>query len=140
MIYVGPVITTRSADEALWIVYPEYIYYPTYARLDGLLMGVVLSGIKIFRPTWWKWATERGHSVGLAGVVLTTSAVWLFSDRASLAATVVGFPVLSIGFGLLLVSSVSVNGLLARVWIPGVAVIATLSLQFLFDPQSNYAS
>jgi peptidoglycan/LPS O-acetylase OafA/YrhL len=127
MTYVGPTIATRGAGEALRVIYPEYIYYPTYARLDGLLVGVVLSGIKIFRPARWKWATERGSSVGLAGFVLLASAVWLFSDRASLSATVIGFPTLSSGLGLLLVSSVSANGMLARIWFPGVGLVATLA-------------
>jgi peptidoglycan/LPS O-acetylase OafA/YrhL len=130
VVYVAPVLTGSGTEEALWVVYPKYIYYPTYARLDGLLAGIVLSGVKIFRPAWWHWATERGHGTGLSGIALLTLAVWLFSDRASLSATVLGFPILSMGLGLLLVSSISVNGWLARLYVPGVGTTATLAYSF----------
>jgi peptidoglycan/LPS O-acetylase OafA/YrhL len=127
MFYVGPIIAAHGADKAMWIAYTQYNYYPTHTRLDGLLIGVVLAAIKVFRPVWWERAMEHGHSLGLGGSALTACAVWLFSDRASLVATVDGFPVLSIGLGLLLASSVSTNGLLARVRVPGTNIVATLS-------------
>jgi peptidoglycan/LPS O-acetylase OafA/YrhL len=124
---VGPFIKAYGADEALQVVYTEYIYYPTYTRLDGLLVGVILAAIRIFRPLFWDRAMQHGHCLGLSGLALVACAVWLFSDRVSLSATVVGFPILSIGLGLLLASSVSANGLLARVRIPGAGTTATLA-------------
>jgi len=54
--FVGPAVHRLGADAAMEAVYPEYIYYPTYTRLDGLLVGVTLAGIKVFRPGWWAWA------------------------------------------------------------------------------------
>lgn len=29
------------------------IYMPSYTRLDGLLAGVMLAGVRGFRPDWW---------------------------------------------------------------------------------------
>src|SRR3954469_11935729 len=46
---------------------------------------------------------------------------------APLSANLLGFPILSAGLGLLLVSSVSANGVLARVRIPGAATLAVLA-------------
>ena len=60
-------------------------------------------------------------------------ASWLFKDRwvsvtgASAFGTVFGFPVLSIGLGLLVASALSDNGLLSRVKVPGAKLIATLA-------------
>jgi peptidoglycan/LPS O-acetylase OafA/YrhL len=124
---VGPVVHLDGADAAMMAIYPEYIYYPTYTRLDGLLVGVTLAGIMVFRPGWWAWAMQRGHSLGLAGLALVAYAVWLFAERVSLSANLLGFPILSAGLGLLLVSSVSANGVLARVRIPGAATLAVLA-------------
>ena len=126
--FVGPFIEAHGADEALQAIYPEYIYYPTYTHLDGLLTGVILAGIRMFRPIWWAQAMQRGHSLGLAGLALTACAVWLFSDRASLGASMFGFPTLSAGLGLLLASSVSANGSLARVRIPGAGTVRDLGI------------
>jgi peptidoglycan/LPS O-acetylase OafA/YrhL len=78
---VGPVVRLHGADAAMEAVYPEYIYYPTYTRLDGLLAGVTLAAIKVFRPGWWGWAMQRGHSLEFAGLSLVAYAVWLFAER-----------------------------------------------------------
>jgi peptidoglycan/LPS O-acetylase OafA/YrhL len=125
--FVGPVVHQHGADAAMEAIYPEYIYYPTYTRLDGLLTGVTLAGIMSFRPGWWAWAMQRGHSLEFAGLSLVAYVVWLFADRVSLASNVFGFPILSAGLGLLLTSSVSANGVLARVRIPGAATLAVLA-------------
>ena len=44
-------------------LYIEKIYYPTYTRLDGLLMGVVLAVIKTFRPLWWQKLMTYGYAM-----------------------------------------------------------------------------
>jgi peptidoglycan/LPS O-acetylase OafA/YrhL len=127
---VGPVIHAHGAAAADTVVYPEYIYYPTYTRLDGLLIGVTVASIKVFRPAWWDWALQRGHSLEAVGLVLTGGAIWLCIDRTSMSASVFGFPLLSLGLGLLLASSLSANGVLARLRLPGVGLIATLAYCF----------
>jgi peptidoglycan/LPS O-acetylase OafA/YrhL len=61
------------------------------------------------------------------------TATWLFKDRwtsvsgASAFGTVIGFPALSLGLGLLVASALSTNGLLSRVKVPGAKLIATLA-------------
>jgi len=47
-----------GADNA-GVKYIEHIYYPTYTHLDGLLAGVTLALIKIFRPAWWAAAARK---------------------------------------------------------------------------------
>ena len=122
-----------QTDGNLWLPYLEQIYYPTYTRLDGLLVGVSLALIKTFRPRWWTALAARGHAALLGGVMLVGIAIWLFQDRFTSAAgvsawgTVIGFPVLSAGFGLLLLSSVSHNGLPGRFRVPGAELVATLA-------------
>ncbi len=115
------------------MAYLEQIYYPTYTRLDGLLVGVTLALLRNFRPAWWAKMTAHGYSTLLAGLSLFGISVWLFKDRfdsvSGVAAwgTAVGFPVLAGGFGLLLLSSVSRNGVLGRFRFPGVKLVATLA-------------
>ena len=112
--------------------YLQTLYWPTYTRLDGLAAGVVLASVKLFRPQWWRSAMERGHSLSVAGLTCIAVAVWMFgghfsvSGKASLAAAV-GFPLLALGFGCLLVSSVSKNGFLATVRLPGAKMMALLA-------------
>jgi peptidoglycan/LPS O-acetylase OafA/YrhL len=113
--------------------YLETVYYPTYTHLDGLLVGVSLALVRLFRPAWWSSMERRGHSLLIAGLAMTGIAVWLFNSRfdsvtgAAAAGTVVGFPVLSLGLGLVVASSLSKNGLLARYSVPGAKLVATLA-------------
>lgn len=122
-----------SGGQSFGLVYIEQIYYPTYSRLDGLLAGVTIALVKVFRPVWWSALAKRGHTLLCLGLCLVGVAVWLFKDRwisvsgASAFGTVIGFPVLSLGLGLLVASALSANGLLSRVKIPGAKLIATLA-------------
>jgi peptidoglycan/LPS O-acetylase OafA/YrhL len=110
------------------------IYYPSYTRLDGLLTGVTLAIVRTFRPAWWNALMQRGHALFLTGAVCVTCVVWMFrkqdlgSDTGSaMWGVIVGFPLLALGLGLITASSVSKNGLLARVRVPGAATIAALA-------------
>src|SRR5215471_11712889 len=38
--------------------FQAWIYYPTWTRLDPLVLGVVLAAIEKFRPTWWTRITS----------------------------------------------------------------------------------
>ena len=114
-------------------LYMTRIYYPTYSRLDGLVAGVGLAAIRIFRPVWWQKIARRGHALTLAAIGLVALTVWLTHDRYGSATGVaavgdiVGFPVLALGLACLVASSISDNGLLNRRKIPGAQLVATLA-------------
>ena len=105
----------------------EGIYYPTWSRLDGLLTGVVLAVLRTWRASWWARWGRRAHAVLLAGLVVLGLAIWLFQDRTSLAATVLGYPLLSLGMGLLVWAGACEGSLLARARVPGAGWLALAS-------------
>ncbi len=49
---VDPATGMQPYRQAL-AVYLRDVYYPTYNRLDGLTFGVVLAGIRLFKPLLW---------------------------------------------------------------------------------------
>jgi peptidoglycan/LPS O-acetylase OafA/YrhL len=110
------------------------IYYPSYTRLDGLTIGVALAIVRTFRPTWWHHLMERGHTLLFIGISCVACVVWMFREQdlgndsgSAMWGVILGFPLLSLGLGLITASSVSKNGLLARVRVPGAETIATLA-------------
>ena len=106
----------------------EGIYYPTYTRLDGLLAGVVLAAIQACHPAWWRQMQERANRLLLpAGLLITALAMWLFRDRAGLLPSVIGYPLLSLGFALLVAVAAGTQGWLSRLRIPGVKWLALTS-------------
>lgn len=117
-------------DDALkpdrnWFV--EDLYYPTWCRLDGLLAGVSLAVVRVFRPGWWSRLRPRANSamlLGLAGVVLS---FFLHAQRGGLLANSIGWPVLSAAFGLLVFAAAERDSWIGRWRVPGAGWIAAIS-------------
>ncbi|HZE25283.1 MAG TPA: acyltransferase [Blattabacteriaceae bacterium] len=124
-IYLHQIAIFPRDDDAFALAYVERIYYPTHTRLDGLLVGVTLAAIKTFRPAWWQRAMSHGYLLLVGGLALCAGAVWLFNDRLSFSASVVGFPLLAVGLGLLIASSIAPSSPLSRV--RGFGLIAALA-------------
>jgi peptidoglycan/LPS O-acetylase OafA/YrhL len=108
--------------------YLEVIYYPTYNRLDGLLAGVLLATIELYRPDIWRWCNRHANTILLpAGLAILALSMLLFEDRLGLLATVAGYPLLAVAMGLLVAASASNTSLAARVCLPGMQWIAMIS-------------
>jgi peptidoglycan/LPS O-acetylase OafA/YrhL len=111
-----------------------HIYYQTYMRLDGLVIGVSLALIRVFRPAWWNVIAKQGHATLLAGCGLVASVMWMFRNNglgrltgSPAWGTVIGYPLLACGLGFIVASSLSSNGILNRYRIPGARLLATLA-------------
>lgn len=107
--------------------YMEQIYYPTYARLDGLLAGFALALLSVYRPVLWQRLLRQSHRWLVAAVAVILVAAWVFEDILSFAACVVGFPLLALGLALLVLAAMPSDGLLGRCHSRIVRWIATVS-------------
>ncbi|UPG89637.1 acyltransferase [Luteibacter aegosomaticola] len=107
--------------------YMQWVYYPSYARLDGLLCGVLLAAIHVYRPALWQRIQDRPHAVGLIGVALVGISVVMVADIFTFVASVPAFPLLAIGLACIVASATSPRSLLARAHIPGARWVAAIS-------------
>lgn len=113
-----------QGDQRFGLAYLQDVYYPTWCRLDGLLAGVALAAVRIARQALWvRWQAHGGVLLA-AGVVCFAAAAGLFVDRFALPATVFGYPLLSLGFGLLVAAAAGAPG---RWRIPGIGWLARVS-------------
>lgn len=121
-------VGTAEAPMAALLWYVESIYNPTYARLDGLLAGVVVALIQVFRPRWWAWAMAYCKCFLLAGVA--GLALSLRLNPVSAHGVVFGFPLLSASLALILVALAG-PATVKRGWsgwsIPGAAPVAAMA-------------
>ncbi|MDE2308567.1 MAG: acyltransferase [Xanthomonadaceae bacterium] len=108
-----------------WFI--EDLYDPTWTRLDGLLMGIMLAVLQAFRPAAWARLQRHANVILLAGIAVTGLSFWLFRERTGLLANAIGWPVLSFGFGLLVFAGADRQSLIGRRRVPGAAWIAAIS-------------
>jgi len=151
---IGPLVATGSARKAIWvgasvlmgglilracswlefyhprgnvIAWWEWVYYPTYNRLDGLLFGVCAAAVQHFRQPLWQQLTSRWKWLVLSGLALLYCSYVLSADPYSFAASVFAFPLIASGYGCLLIAAVSPSSVLYRVRLETTSSIATWS-------------
>ncbi len=107
--------------------YFEFIYYPTWTRLDGLIWGVGLAALSQFETKTWSLVKSYAAASMFFGVVLCLAACLTFQDRFGILSTVFGFTLLSAGFACILLNALSPQSILYRIKVPGAGWAATLS-------------
>lgn len=108
-----------------WFV--EDIYYPTWNRLDGLVAGVALATLHVFRPRLWQRLRAHANLALLAGMLVMALSFWLFRDRVGLLGNAVGWPVASAGLALLVFAGAGRDSVIGRWRVPGAAWLAAVS-------------
>ena len=116
-----------SEKPGSWPVWYQYIYYPTYNRLDGLVTGVSIAAIYQFLPQWWNRLSKYSNVFFITGLLLLTGAWFLCEDQMTFEASVFGFPLVSFGYGCLVVAAVSPANFLYKWNSAATTFIATLS-------------
>jgi peptidoglycan/LPS O-acetylase OafA/YrhL len=107
--------------------YLRYLYYPTYARLDGLVAGVGLAACAVFRPAWLVRVREWNVVVLPAAAALLLACVFLFDGhRADFWPIVVGYPLVALAM-LGFVGMAGGGTWLATLRIPGAGWLARAS-------------
>ncbi len=114
-------------EENSWLKWYMYIYYPTYTRLDGLLVGVSIAAIYRFFPTLWSRISVFGNQFILSGLAVLFGAYFICYDEQSFYASVFGFPVVAIGYGLLVIGAISPTSLLFKLKSNGISFMARIS-------------
>jgi len=121
------------ANERYDVMYIQRIYDPTYSRLDGLLAGVGLALVRVFRPVWWAGLVQRANWLLIVGAGLVGCAVWMFWDRftadtgVAAVSAVIGFPVLSAGLAMWVCAAADARCWLGRWRVPGAKWVAMLA-------------
>src|SRR6185437_419066 len=112
--------------------YYTYIYYFTFCHLDPIICGVIIAIVRNFYSHYWYKITSKGNLCLILGAISLSITCYMFMNhgyahRYSLISTMIGFTLLGISFGLLLISALSPNSILHRTKIPFAETIAVLS-------------
>jgi len=83
-----------------------YIYYPTYNRLDALLVGVSIAGLYTFYPNIQSWVNKSSNVVLLTGIVLLFLAYFICTPQQTFSTAIWGYPLIAIAYGLIVAAIV----------------------------------
>jgi peptidoglycan/LPS O-acetylase OafA/YrhL len=120
---VQPVLDTDNA----WLPWYKWIYYPTFTRLDGLLMGVGLAGLHQFNTGFRTWLDKNGHLMLGIGVILLCVAFVCCKEDMDPLKTFAGFPLVALAYGCIVASAISPTCFLYSVRLRPITGLATLS-------------
>lgn len=109
-VFVAPVLDT---DE-FWREWYRWIYYPTYTRLDGLLLGVGLAALCRQGQKSGARIARNGGILFFIGSGLLTGAYFLCEDPYSFPATIAGFTLVALGYGFWVASAAGPGSFLNR--------------------------
>jgi peptidoglycan/LPS O-acetylase OafA/YrhL len=109
------------------IYWLKWIYYPTYCRLDGLLIGVSIAAIFQFRPKLKEGLQKYGNLLFLISLFILAAAYFLCLSQESFNASIFGFPLVSVGYGIMVLGAVSPTSFLFNLHSRSMVSIATFS-------------
>ncbi|MGN7785315.1 acyltransferase family protein [Niabella sp. 22666] len=110
-----------------WMYWYQFIYYPTYNRLDGLLAGVSIAAIYRFLPQTWSYISRWGNILIVLGLAILTGAYFLCENQMTFNASIFGFPLIALGYGLIVAGAVSTKSFLYQWSSQATYFLATLS-------------
>jgi len=73
--------SAAPADGGVWEMdiwrYMQLVYYPTYARLDGLMCGVALAMLSVYQTPLWQRLQRNANALALLGIIVVGFAAWI---------------------------------------------------------------
>ena len=115
----------RGGTAADW--FGRDLYYPTWNRLDGLLAGVMLAALRVYRPVRWASLQVHANAALLLGLLGVGLALWSFWSRLSPVGNTIGWPLLSAGMALLVFAGASPHSWIGARPVPGMGWLARVS-------------
>ena len=94
--------------------YIQNIYIPTYCRFDGLLTGVTIAALYNYSPLIFANLSKYANGLITFGIFILTVCYFLFGNDYSFSRTFFGYPLVSLGFGFLVLGAIMPNSFLYK--------------------------
>ena len=98
-------------NRSLWI---QTIYYPTYCRLDGLLAGVAIAALYNYLHSLFSRLSKYANGFIALGLLILTISYFLFNNSIGFGRSIFSFPMVSLGFGCMVLGAIMPTGILYK--------------------------
>jgi len=103
-----------AGDDSFWMHWYKWIYYPTHSRLDGLLLGISIAAVFQFRPALKEEIQKHGNALLGISLLILTVAYFICFNEQSFGASIFGFTLVDIGYGVMVLGAVSRSSFLYK--------------------------
>ena len=114
-------------DDDSWLYWHKYIYYPSWCRLDGLLTGISVAALLQFKPKFKEWILQFGNWLFIISILVLSVAYFVCLNEQSFGASIFGFPLVSFGYGIMILAALSPKCFLYKYQSKVTTKIASLS-------------
>jgi len=90
----------------------KWIYYLSICRLDGLIIGVTIAAIFSFKPEIRSKIEAYGNRLLALSLLVLAAAYFVCDNEQSFSASIFGFPLVSVGYGLMVLGAISRDSIL----------------------------
>jgi len=125
--YIWSSLYLPTQYQAGGVSWHEVLYYPSYTRLDPLIVGIAIAAICHLRPQFFVRITRHGNSLILSGILVLAVAYFYCAQFGTFSTTIFGFPLIALGNGFLVLGAVSPTCFLYQWNSKITAFISTLS-------------
>ncbi len=108
------ITSVRSGSLDFWRLWYMKIYYPTHTRVDGLGVGVVMGYLMQYSSGFKGIVHHNGNKLFFLGILLLGISFWMCDKQASESASVFGFTMVAVSYGMIVMSAVSRSSFLYR--------------------------
>ncbi len=135
--HVQPFIDNGNRRQ-MFLGFVEKVYYPSYNRMDGLIIGVCIAVVFNFRPKIKEYLIQHGNKVLLLGFGLFMIAYKVCESFISYNTAIYGFPLISLAYGLIVIAAISPTCILYKFKTKFTLIIATLSYAIYLTHKQLY--
>ena len=107
-------VSTKIGMDDFGIVWYKYIYYPIYNRLDSLLIGIAIAALFHFKSIAAARIGKYSNWLLPLGLAVLAAAYYICIDEHSYLATLFGFTIVALGYGLVVFAAISKGNTLRR--------------------------
>lgn len=125
--FTRPDLTYAKDISQGYELYFKNIFYPSIGRLDGIALGTLIAYTKFFKESLWNRLLEKSNLFLASGVFLLGVLSPFIYFKVGWFNVLFGFPLISLSFGLILISAANSKSILGKIKIPGLTTISLLS-------------
>ncbi len=106
-------VPIRGSEE-FGVNWYRWIYYPTYTRIDGLMVGIALAAVFRFKNHWLKPIYRFANQISIFVFLLLIISYFTLANEHNSASTIFGFSGIALLYSLLTIAAISARSFLFR--------------------------